>query len=426
MNSVLYYIVFLVLNAFDTYIIYQFMKSFFKDNYNDKTFTMVLYVIYYSISSLIYIFVSSFVLNLSSSVLLVFMLTIGYRSKISTKVISTILAVLTFLTAEIIIAVLIGAINMDLIKHTYYGTELSLLAVSILKYLFVKIISRFRNLNGDIKPPKSFLLIAFFVPLISVFLEMQLITQNSISDIIYASTLLICVVLLNFMVFYLYDSITKLFTEKVNAAAARQRSIYYQKEAQLLEQNIGEIKKLRHDMKNHMIAISELSKKHGNTDITDYISALSGKIVRAEEYSQTGILSLDSIINYKLTQAKQSGIKVSCEITVPYDLKIASDDFVTIIGNLLDNAIEAVEKIQDDKYIFLNIRYTKGTLFITMKNSFDGILNIQNNQFQTTKSDTVLHGIGLQSIESTIHKYNGELLTIHSDTEFVTKIIMIV
>ena len=47
MNSVLYYIVFLVLNAFDTYIIYQFMKSFFKDNYNDKTFTLILYVIYY-------------------------------------------------------------------------------------------------------------------------------------------------------------------------------------------------------------------------------------------------------------------------------------------------------------------------------------------------------------------------------------------
>ena len=181
MNSVLYYIVFLVLNAFDTYIIYQFMKSFFKDNYNDKTFTLILYVIYYFISSLIYIFLSNFVLNLTSSVLLVFMLTIGYRSKVLTKVISTVLAVLTFLTAEIIIAVLIGAINMDLTKHTYYGTELSLLAVSLLKYLFVKIISRFRNLNGDIRPPRSFLLIAFLVPLISIFLEMQLITQNNIS-----------------------------------------------------------------------------------------------------------------------------------------------------------------------------------------------------------------------------------------------------
>ena len=425
MNSVLYYIVFLVLNAFDTYIIYQFMKSFFKDNYNDKTFTLILYIIYYSISSLIYIFLSNFVLNLTSSVLLVFMLTMGYRSKISTKLISTILAVLTFLTAEIIIAVLIGAINIDLTKHTYYGTELTLLAVSILKYLFVKIIRRLRNLNGDIKPPKSFLLIAVFVPLISVFLEMQLITQNNISEIIYASTL-VCVVLLNFMVFYLYDSITKLFTEKVNAAAAKQKSIYYQKEAQLLEQNMGEIKKLRHDMKNHLIAISELSKKHGNTDVTDYISALSEKMVRAEEYSQTGILSLDSIINYKLTQAKQSGIKVSCEIAVPNDLKIASDDFVTIIGNLLDNAIEAAEKIQDDKYIFLNIRYTKGTLLITVKNSFDGILNIKNKQFQTTKKDTSLHGIGLQSIENAIRNYNGEMITSYNDLEFITKIILIV
>ena len=425
MNSVLYYIVFLVLNAFDTYIIYQFMKSFFKDNYNDKTFTLILYVIYYFISSLIYIFLSNFVLNLTSSVLLVFMLTLGYRSKISTKIISTILAVLTFLTAEIIIAVLIGATNMDLTKHTYYGTELSLLAVSILKYLFVKIISRFRNLNGDIKPPKSFLLIAVFVPLISVFLEMQLITQNNISEIIYASTL-VCVVLLNFMVFYLYDSITKLFTEKVNAAAAKQKSLYYQKEAQLLKQNMGEIKKLRHDMKNHLIAISELSKKHSDTDITDYISALLKKMVRAEEYSQTGILSLDSIINYKLTQAERSSISVSCEIALPDDLNIEADDFVTIIGNLLDNAIEAAEKTQNDKYIFLNIRYTKGTLFITIKNSFDGVLNIKNHRFQTTKKDTALHGIGLQSIEAAIRKYNGELLTNYSDTEFTAKIIMIV
>ena len=425
MNSVLYYIVFLVLNAFDTYIIYQFMKSFFKDNYNDKTFTLILYVIYYFISSLIYIFLSNFVLNLTSSVLLVFMLTLGYRSKISTKIISTILAVLTFLTAEIIIAVLIGATNMNLTKHTYYGTELSLLAVSILKYLFVKIISRFRNLNGDIKPPKSFLLIAVFVPLISVFLEMQLITQNNISEIIYASTL-VCVVLLNFMVFYLYDSITKLFTEKVNAAAAKQKSLYYQKEAQLLKQNMGEIKKLRHDMKNHLIAISELSKKHSDTDITDYISALLKKMVRAEEYSQTGILSLDSIINYKLTQAERSSISVSCEIALPDDLNIEADDFVTIIGNLLDNAIEAAEKTQNDKYIFLNIRYTKGTLFITIKNSFDGVLNIKNHRFQTTKKDTALHGIGLQSIEAAIRKYNGELLTNYSDTEFTAKIIMIV
>ena len=72
MNSVLYYIVFLVLNAFDTYIIYQFMKSFFKNNYSDKTFTLILYIIYYFISSLIYIFLSNFVLNLTSSVLLVF------------------------------------------------------------------------------------------------------------------------------------------------------------------------------------------------------------------------------------------------------------------------------------------------------------------------------------------------------------------
>ncbi len=425
MNSVLYYIVFLVLNVFDTYIIYQFMQSFFKDNYNDKTFTLVLYIIYYSISSLIYIFLSNFVLNLTSSVLLVFMLTIGYRSKISTKIISTILAVLTFLTAEIIIAVLIGATNMNLTQHTYYGTELSLLAVSILKYTFVKIISRFRNLSYDIKPPKAFLLIAVFVPVISVFLETQLLMQKNISEIIYVSSL-ICVVLLNFTVFYLYDSIANLFTAKVHFAAAEQKSIFYQKEAQILEQNSSEIQRLQHDMKNHLIAISEAAKAHGDTDITDYISALSGKMMSAAEYSQTGILSLDSIINYKLTQAEQSGIKVFSEIAVPKKMAIKADDFVSIMSNLLDNAIEAVSKLQDNKYISLSIRYTRGMLFISIKNSFDGILKIKNGKIQTTKDNTNFHGIGLQSIKATVQKYQGEMMTIHSDFEFVAKIIMIV
>ncbi|MBQ8133636.1 MAG: GHKL domain-containing protein [Clostridia bacterium] len=424
MNSVLYYIVFLVLNAFDTYIIYQFMKSFFKDNYNDKTFTLILYFIYYSISSLIYIFLSNFVLNLTSSVLLIFMLTIGYRSKISTKVISTILAVLTFLTAEIIIAVLIGAINMDLTKHTYYGTELSLIAVSILKYSFVKIISRFRNLNGDIKPPKSFLLIAFFVPLISIFLEMQLITQNNISEIIYASSL-ICVVLLNFMVFYLYDSITKLFTEKVNAAAAEQKSIYYQKEAQIIQNNAAEVRQLRHDMKNHLIALEGLAKANDNIELINYVVILSGMLEPSAEFSSTGIISLDSIINYKCSQAKENGSSIFTDIAIPNDLKIDENDFVAMIGNLLDNAIEATSKLKENKYIKLNIKYSKGMIIIAVINSFDGDIILANNKYQTTKKNKDFHGSGLQSIETIVYKYNGEMITKHSNHEFYTKIILI-
>ena len=344
MNSFLYYTVFLILNIFDTYIVFLFMKLFFKDSFKSKRLMYVFYITYYVVSSLIYIFLSNFLLNLTSSILLVALLTIGYRSKISTKIIATVLAVLTFFTVETVVGVLIGVTNIDPTRHTYYGTELTLLAVSILKYTVVKVIGRFRNLNGDIKPPKVFLLISILVPVISVYLEIQLLMQENISEVVYVTSL-ICVILLNFTVFYLYDSITNLFTVKLHYAAAEQKNAYYKQEAEIMQRNAGELQKLRHDMKNHLIAISELSKARKDAEVTKYVEALSGKMQMKEEYSSTGILSLDSIINYKLTQAERSDIRISAEIAVPEEMKIKSDDFVTVIGNLLDNAIEAVSKL---------------------------------------------------------------------------------
>ena len=97
-----------------------------------------------------------------------------------------------------------------------------------------------------------------------------------------------------------------------------------------------------------------------------------------------------------------------------------------VIGNLLDNAVEAVSKRKDDKYISLSMKFQKGSLLITLKNSFDGILKMKNDRYLTTKNDPKQHGIGLQSIETVIRKYNGEMIARHSDSEFVTKIIMIV
>ena len=425
MNSFLYYTVFLILNIFDTYIIFLFMKLFFKDSFKSKRLMYVFYITYYVVSSLIYIFLSNFLLNLTSSILLVALLTIGYRSKISTKIIATVLAVLTFLTVETVVGVLIGVTNIDPTKHTYYGTELTLLAVSILKYTVVKVISRFRNLNGDIKPPKAFLLISILVPVISVYLEIQLLMQENISEVVYVTSL-ICVILLNFTVFYLYDSITNLFTVKLHYAAAEQKNAYYKQEAEIMQRNAGELQKLRHDMKNHLIAISELSKAHKDAEVTKYVEALSGKMQMKEEYSSTGILSLDSIINYKLTQAEQSGIRISYEIAVPEEMKIKSDDFVTVIGNLLDNAIEAVSKLQDDKYIYFSMKYTKGTLLITVKNSFNGRVKMNGSRYLTAKNDTKLHGIGLESVRSVIRNYNGDMIITHSNSVFTVKIMLFI
>ena len=94
------------------------------------------------------------------------------------------------------------------------------------------------------------------------------------------------------------------------------------------------------------------------------------------------------------------------------------------MGNLLDNAIEATSKLNDNKYIKLHIKYNKGTVFIAVKNSFDGKLNIVGNEYKTTKDSDSLHGIGMKSIETTIKQYNGEMKVSHTNNEFLVKIIL--
>ena len=83
-------------------------------------------------------------------------------------------------------------------------------------------------------------------------------------------------------------------------------------------------------------------------------------------------------------------------------------DLTVLLGNLLDNAIEALRK-DDKKSLSIKIRYIKGILYISMYNSFDGVINKGGNRFLSLKEDKENHGIGLTNIDSIVNKYNGEM-----------------
>ena len=424
MEFSLYTVVYLFTNAFNTYVTYSFMKVFFKENYLYRKAAINFYALFYIITSCVYIFFPSFLMNIISSLGATFLITLSYKSKLSKKIIVTVLNYLTFFICEAIVACIIGVSNISPLQNTYFGNSFSLVVVEILAFIFVKIIGKFKNLNCDTPMPWTFMITIILVPLISIFFEIQLFMQENISDIIYALSL-ICVLILNFIIFYIYDSNTKAFNEKIKTEMIKQEIEYYHKQAELIQKNSEEIKHLRHDMKNHMIAIKELSKNKETDKVLEYISTLSDKLEPSYVFSATGIIEIDSVLNYKLTQAEKKGIDITSEIIIPNDLKIQSNDFVTILGNLIDNAIEAASKLSDNKYIKINIKYSKGTILIAIKNSYDGKLNMLNNEYITTKDDPELHGIGIKSVETAIKKYDGDMIINHTDDEFYTKVLLI-
>ena len=154
--------------------------------------------------------------------------------------------------------------------------------------------------------------------------------------------------------------------------------------------------------------ISELLESEKYELVKNHLSDLTSEIDHSMIYSTTGNVVIDGLINYKLQCAVNDHIKVVSEIAVPSDLEINSIDVVTIIGNLLDNAIRAVRELpENERSITIKVMFSKDRLIIQMKNPYERELEYQNGEIITTKKDKEKHGYGLKSVERVVEKYGG-------------------
>ena len=181
---------------------------------------------------------------------------------------------------------------------------------------------------------------------------------------------------------------------------------------------------LKHDIKNHIGAIGAFIQNNEMPKVLDYINQLEEHITFNNTFIDSGNLVIDSILNYKLDFVKTIGAKIDLDILVPLDLDLKSFDMVVILGNLIDNAIEALNKIDKNKVFSLSIKYDLGILIINCKNTFDGDISIKNGKLVTSKIDIKNHGLGLKNIESVLGNYNGAMEYSYDENIFMVDILM--
>lgn len=181
--------------------------------------------------------------------------------------------------------------------------------------------------------------------------------------------------------------------------------------AENAERSCERTRAFRHDVKNHMLAVTSFLSA-GNFDSAEKYLAETEKI-RAEtsERFKTGNPLADIILNKKLSEAEKNGAKISCDIKIPR-LGISDTDLCIILANAADNAVHACEQLEENTEKFIEIRggIQGNILLIEIKNSFDG------GQFKK--------GIGLKNIEATVKKYCGNTKIICSENTFTLRIIM--
>ena len=176
----------------------------------------------------------------------------------------------------------------------------------------------------------------------------------------------------------------------------------------------GSIRKVRHEMKNHMTNIKGLAGAGEYGEIEDYIRRMDETMQELEYKYVTGNAVTDVIINDKWRRAEKAGIRFDADFR--YGGEIPAFDLGIILNNLLDNAIEACEKQESGKgFIRLMLKRKKQFLLLEVENSFDGTASVQTDgglSLPTTKQSTLPgiiteHGIGLENVRDVAERYFG-------------------
>lgn len=173
-----------------------------------------------------------------------------------------------------------------------------------------------------------------------------------------------------------------------------------------------ETRRINHDIKNHLNIINMLIIKKEYDHAKNYVNNINKKIIENEIARVSNNKIIDAILFNKIETCKSKNIKLDLDIRLPEKINIDDFDICVLYGNLLDNAIEACERIEDgsqNKYIKLKSMIRGDYLFINIKNTSDKTLDLEFEKFLTSKKDKVNHGIGLENIKRSIKKYDGSI-----------------
>lgn len=175
-----------------------------------------------------------------------------------------------------------------------------------------------------------------------------------------------------------------------------------------LNDSIHETKVIRHDMRHHLVLLLEFLDKDQVAVAQEYLNKLCHFYDDSVLPTVCCNQSADALICHYLKLAKQQDIKVVTSLHIPDNLEINDLDLCVIIGNCLENAIEACCKVRDTKLRFIDIKTTinKGYLVIHIANSFNGLSKQQGDRTFSSKEGRE-HGIGINSVKTLAAKYQG-------------------
>ncbi|NLG05641.1 MAG: GHKL domain-containing protein [Clostridia bacterium] len=417
--------VFIITDIFGAYIIYKFMKVFFETRRSQAKIELLTYIGYYIFIAVIYIVINIPIVLMISNLLAFIGLTFNYESTIKKRVLSALLIYLILLCVEMIVALMSGYFNFPIFSTNNYTSIYGLIVCKILSFVVVLILNNYKNIKrGEIVPSSNWFNI-ILIPATSLYIILLLFLAEGLSAN-YVIVGVLLMLLINFATFNLYDAITAALSERMESRLLLEQNKYYDRQLETMRASLENTKAIRHDLKNHMFSISSLVQNSDKERTLQYISQIMKDFGADQNYASSGNMIIDSIVNFKFQEAERRGINTTLDLNIPENLEIPPIDMTIVLGNLLDNAIEAATKVEENPYINVKIKYDKGRVLLQIDNPYTGEVKEENGRYITVKEDKSNHGIGLKNVDKIVPRYNGTMSVDHSGNVFSVTVLMYV
>ena len=195
-------------------------------------------------------------------------------------------------------------------------------------------------------------------------------------------------------------------------------------------QNIySQMRGWRHDYHNHIQAMKAFLVSGNGAEHLEYLGKLDADLTSVDTVIKTGNVMIDAILNSKLSLASSKKINITTKVAVPQKLKVSEIDLCVIIGNMLDNAIEACMKLSDEneRFIRVFIGTHKSMLYVCVFNAAGGEVKKSGKTYHSTKNSEfpaarITHGFGLMRIDRIAAKYGGFVNRQNEKGVFATEI----
>ena len=347
----------------------------------------------------------------------------GYTNKGKKSILEVCFLYVVWVLIEIMISFCVNLLPLDENHSVMAGNIISKIIMIIGVYVFSIM---WEKTDNNFIPARYYVGL-LFVPIGSIYIAVnEFYSINNMKEVLPSMVTFSILLLFNIIILEIYSKISE------NFIMEKEKAIYTQ-QINIMAINTEEQKKVmenfhreKHDWINELIALKNEIEYENKEVVLQNIDRIIQNCQFGEAISDTGNKCIDALINVKYTTAKEKGIDFILKIFIPEELPINQCDMGIVLGNILDNAIEATEKCNSSaKKIEIIMGIKKEALVLVVKNPLAGSLKRnKDGKLLSTKEDSKRHGYGINSVIKVARKYNGDVIIEEEGGEFVITVTM--